>query len=66
MSLQPKAKPFMVDVCRIGPGKITFGKTEVMHRVQEVGFPNAVSTADPNYPFRKPVGLMEVIFKLKD
>ena len=46
------------------PGKITFGKTQIMNGIQQISFAFAVLSANANNSFAKCKLLAEVIFEL--
>lgn len=64
MPFQPEALCALLHVHRIGSGKITFGKTEVMNGIQQIGFAHTVATADADNAFGKLVPLTAVILEL--
>jgi hypothetical protein len=45
-------------------GKIAFGKTEIMDRVQEIGLTHTVLATDPNDPFGNSKTPVTVVFEL--
>ena len=49
---------------RIRTGEITFGKTEVVDGIKQIGLASAIVTADSHNSFRKTEGLFCVVFKL--
>ena len=63
-----QAKTFMplVDIQLVLPGKITFGETEIMDRIQQVGLAYAISSANANDPLREGEVLVEIIFELEN
>ena len=54
----------LVDAQTILPGKIAFGKTEIMDRIQQIGFAYPVTAADAHNTFVKTELLVEIIFEL--
>ncbi len=64
MSFNAKALMAVVNAVGILAGKIAFGKTEVMDRVQQIGLAYAVAAADPGEPLRKTVLLVKIVFEL--
>lgn len=50
MSFNPETLASLADIVCI-TGKIAFCKTEIMQCIQQVGFSNAIFTANSNYPF---------------
>lgn len=50
---------------RILPGKIAFGKTEVMNGVEQIGFAHAIAAANAYNGFGKTYLLVKVVFELK-
>jgi hypothetical protein len=48
------------------PAKITFGKTEVMDRIQQIRLAHTITAANANDPLRKLKVVLKIIFKLKN
>jgi len=55
-----------VNAHTIGPGKITFGKTQIMYGIQQIGFAYAIATANTNDTFCEIKLLMVIVFELKN
>jgi hypothetical protein len=55
-----------MNVHRILPAEITFGKTEVMDRVQQIRLAHTVAAANANDPLRKLKVLLKIILKLEE
>jgi hypothetical protein len=48
------------------PCKITFGETEVMYRIQQIGFAYTIASANAHNVFCKAKLLLVIIFKLEN
>ena len=55
----------MLHIQRIAATEITFGKTEVMNRIQQIRFSGAVASADTNDPFGKSILFKIVVLELE-
>ncbi len=66
ISFQPKTILTLLHIISILPGKIAFGKTEIMNSIQQIGLAHAVLTTDPHDPFRKGKRRGTVIFELEN
>ena len=55
----------MMHIHRILPGKIAFGKTEIMDCIQQIGFAYAVAATNANNAFGKNKLLVKVVLELE-
>ena len=65
MAFQPKAFVAVLRAQGILPRKITFGKTQIMYGIQQVGFALSVAPANAHNAFGKIELLVKVIFELE-
>jgi hypothetical protein len=52
--------------CQTVPGKIAFGKTQVMYSVKQIGFAYAIASANAYNVFRKMKLLLAIILELEN
>ena len=64
MPFQPEALMSLVDVHAILAGKITFGKTQIVYCIQQIGLANPVAATNANDAFFEFKLLMKIVFKL--
>ena len=66
MAFQPKSIMIVMNVQLVLPRKITFGKTEVMDSIQQIGLAHTIAAANTNNAFSKIELLVKIIFELKE
>ena len=66
MSLQPKTRRPPEHALLIGAGKITFGETQIIQGIQQVGLANPIIPANADDPLLKGKGRPGIVLKLKD
>jgi len=64
VSFYPESRVSLFYIHRIGPGKITLGKTEVMNGIQQVGLSHPVFTINSHDTLGKIKAPVEIVFKL--
>jgi hypothetical protein len=56
----------MQHIIPIKPGEVAFGETEVMDRIQQIGFAYSIFTAYTNNSFRKGKRPVTIVLELKE
>ena len=64
MTLQPEAGSAPVDGLWIGTGEITFGETQIIKRIQQVGLADTVVPANADDPLGKRKAGFRIVLKL--
>jgi hypothetical protein len=55
----------VLNIIPVDPGKITFSETQIVDRIQQIGFPHAVLSAYTHDPFREIESSVNIILELK-
>ena len=56
----------MVNILLVLAGEITFGETQVVDRIKQIGLADAIAAGNPNDPLGKGEIRVKVVFKLKE
>ena len=65
MPLQPKPFMALMDVHAVLPGEITFCKTQIVNRIQQIGFAHAIAAANTHNALVELELLVKIIFELE-
>jgi hypothetical protein len=55
----------MININLVEPGKIAFGKTEIMNGIQQVSFSDSVISANARDSFIEMKGTVAIVFEMR-
>jgi hypothetical protein len=66
MPFQPEPPRTAMHALLVGTGKITFGETQVVQGIKQIGLADSIVPANADDPFLKRKGHPGIIFKLEE